>query len=149
MSFAFVSQYGEGEADLLVQSHGTLSVVRYQGKQALRVINILSIKSLIGMVPIVLSADEAQDNSLRAKYSQCFFVAEKPFNDIANDSLITYETNSNGCEDETIEDDESEDETMEDDDSEDTDKGDDDSEGTENEDDNGSKESEDGIDGAE
>ena len=103
-----MSQYGDGEADILEQSHGTLCVVRYQGKQALRAIDVQCIKSLIGMVPVVLSADEAQDNSIRSKYSQSFFVAEKPFNDIANDSIITYESTNNGNEDETMDDNNSE-----------------------------------------
>jgi hypothetical protein len=101
-SFALVSQYGEAEANLLHQSHGTLHVVRYQGKQALTIVDARCIKSLIAMVPFVLSAEEAQDNSMRLKYSNCFFVAEKPFIDFTSESTTTYGSTTNGNEDETV-----------------------------------------------
>jgi hypothetical protein len=101
-SYALVSQYGEGDTALLHQSHGTLHVAHYHGKHALRVIDARCIRSLIAMLPFVLSAAEAQDNSIKSKYSQCFFVAEKPFINFTTDSIMTYESDYNGNEEDTM-----------------------------------------------
>jgi hypothetical protein len=66
-SYALVSQYGEGDTALLHQSHRTLHVAEYYGKHTLRVIDACCIRSLIVMIPFVLSAAEVPDNSIKSK----------------------------------------------------------------------------------
>jgi hypothetical protein len=77
-AFALVSHYSEPDMELLEQSHHTLHVARYQGKRALEIIDIYSIRLVIGMVPFILSAEEENDPEIRTRFSQCYFVAENP-----------------------------------------------------------------------
>ena len=77
-AFALVSCYDEPDKTLLEESCQTLYVARYLGKQALKIINVRSIQSVIGMVPFMLSEPEEQNEEICAKYSQCYFVAENP-----------------------------------------------------------------------
>ncbi|KIL59913.1 hypothetical protein M378DRAFT_63364, partial [Amanita muscaria Koide BX008] len=50
-AFALISRYSEPDQELLEQSHHSLYVARYQGKESLQIINVLSIRSVVGMVP--------------------------------------------------------------------------------------------------
>ncbi|KAF8344790.1 hypothetical protein F5887DRAFT_842424, partial [Amanita rubescens] len=77
-AFAVVSCYDEPDKKFLEESCQTLYVSRYLGKQALEIINVQSIRSVVGMVPFVLSEPEEQDEEICAKYSDCYFVAENP-----------------------------------------------------------------------
>ena len=80
-TFAMVSEYGQPNETLLHQSHGTLHVAQYNGRNSLKVISIWSIRSVVAMVPFVLSAQESEDIDFRDRFSRSFFVAEKPFLD--------------------------------------------------------------------
>ena len=64
--------------ELLKQSHDTLHVAHYQGKQALEIVSVYSIRLVIGMVPFMLSAEEESCPEIRARYFQHYFVAESP-----------------------------------------------------------------------
>ncbi|KAM6491929.1 hypothetical protein JOM56_012567 [Amanita muscaria] len=77
-AFALISHYSEPDPELLEQSHDTLYIARYQGKQALEIVNVYSIRLVIGMVPFMLSQEEEDCAETRDQYSQCFFVAENP-----------------------------------------------------------------------
>ncbi|KIL54615.1 hypothetical protein M378DRAFT_134374 [Amanita muscaria Koide BX008] len=77
-AFAMISRYSDPDQDLLEQSHQTLYVARYQGKQALEIINVYSIRLVVGMVPFMLSEEEEARTETREQFSQCYFVAENP-----------------------------------------------------------------------
>jgi hypothetical protein len=55
-----------------------LHVCRFQ-KDDLGVIDIKTIQAVIGMVPFPLKTEEEKKPEIRAKYHDCFYVAEKPF----------------------------------------------------------------------
>lgn len=74
---ALVAIYSEPDVDLLRQSHNTLRVCRHIGNRNLRVINVESIKTVVGMVPFPLTTQEEQDPQMRSHYQDCYFVAEK------------------------------------------------------------------------
>jgi hypothetical protein len=93
-TFAMVSEYGERNQAIFNQSHGTLHVARYDGRDSLKIISIYSICSVVAMVPFIMSAHEAEDVDFQTRFSQCFFVAEKPFLDFlgSTSNLQTYDT---------------------------------------------------------
>ena len=70
-----VSEYGQPNEMLLHQSHGTLHVAQYNGRGSLKIISIWSIRSVVAMVPFVLSTQEAEDVDFQSRFSRSFFVA--------------------------------------------------------------------------
>jgi len=76
-----VSEYSAPDRILFDESHGTLHVAKYNGSDALKIISVYSIQSVVAMVPFPLSVHEAEDVGFQNRFSQCFFVAEKPFLD--------------------------------------------------------------------
>lgn len=85
-TLAMVSCYGSRHQELYEQSHQTLWVAQYLGEESLKVVDVKSIRSVVAMVPLVLSTEEASNAAIRAQYSQYYFVAEKPFLDFAGSS---------------------------------------------------------------
>ncbi len=77
-AFAVVSRYEKPDKTLLEESCQTLYVSHYLGKEALEIVNVQSIQSVVGMIPFMLSELEEQDEEICAKYNQCYFVAENP-----------------------------------------------------------------------
>ncbi|KIL60398.1 hypothetical protein M378DRAFT_83751 [Amanita muscaria Koide BX008] len=78
-AFALVSLYSEPDSELLRQSLGTLWVSRYLAKQTLCIVTAESIQSVVGMVPFMLSDAENANAEIRAKFTNTYFVSEKPF----------------------------------------------------------------------
>jgi hypothetical protein len=81
-----ISRYGSPHKELYEQSYQTLWAAQYLGEDSLQVIDVKSIRSVVAMVPLVLSTEEEADNEIRAQYSDYYFVAEKPFLDFAGSS---------------------------------------------------------------
>lgn len=76
MALAIISMYSEPNPDLLVESHGTLVSCQYFGDNALIVVEVLCIKSVVVMVPH--NPPHSKDSELH------FFLVERPGLDIAN-----------------------------------------------------------------
>jgi hypothetical protein len=81
-----ISCYGSPHKDLYDEFYQTLWAARYLGQDSLQVIDVKSIRSVVAMVPLVLSTEEEADDEIRAQYSDYYFVAEKPFLDFAGSS---------------------------------------------------------------
>jgi hypothetical protein len=76
MTLAVISAYSEPNPDLLTVSHRTLASCQYFGDDALVVIDVSCIESVIAMVPH--SPPHSKDSELH------FFLVERPGLDIAN-----------------------------------------------------------------
>lgn len=76
MTLAVISVYSEPNPDLLTVSHGTFASCQYFGDDALVVVDVSCIESVVAMVP---------HNPLHSKDSELhFFLVERPGLDIAN-----------------------------------------------------------------
>lgn len=76
-----VSVYSDPDENLLKESSDTLCVVRYQGTEALHVIDAKWISSVMALIPFILSDQEKKYPSICTHYTQCFFIGEKAFLD--------------------------------------------------------------------
>ncbi|KDQ51981.1 hypothetical protein JAAARDRAFT_73289 [Jaapia argillacea MUCL 33604] len=74
-TLALVSLYSPPDSDLLTASSNTVWSCKYQGDDALRVVDVSTIESVVAIVPH--SARQGSD------LADCFFVVEKPGLDIA------------------------------------------------------------------
>ena len=65
-TLAMISCYGSHHQELYEQSHKTLWVAQYLGEESLKVVDVKSIRSVVAMVPLVLSTEEASNAAIRA-----------------------------------------------------------------------------------
>ena len=77
-----ISIYSDPHAQLLAQSHGTLISCLYSGDNALSVVDVSSIQSVVGMIPHHPFADLAREDNR-------YFVVERPGLDFAKLAGIT------------------------------------------------------------
>jgi hypothetical protein len=76
MTLAMISVYSEPNPDLLTVSHGTFASCQYFGDNALIVVDVLCLESVVAMVPH--NPPHSKDSELH------FFLVERPGLDIAN-----------------------------------------------------------------
>lgn len=76
MTLAIISVYSEPHADLLAASHGTFVSCQYFGDEALVIIEVSCIESVVAMVP------HTPPHSMDTESH--FFLIERPGLDIAN-----------------------------------------------------------------
>jgi len=68
---------------LVEQSHGTLLVCRYLGKDRARVVDVTAIESVVGMAPFPLMQAEKNQPEIVHEYANSFYVIEKPCAEIS------------------------------------------------------------------
>jgi hypothetical protein len=72
-AFAVVSTFSNPDHELLQSSHQTLYVCKYQGDQALEVIEVNTICSVVAMVPF----DQLPETNTISQIGQRYFMVEK------------------------------------------------------------------------
>jgi hypothetical protein len=92
---AMIRTYSDPDPDLLASSHETLRVCRFL-EDDLSIIDIKTIQAVVGMIPFPLKTEEEKMPELRAKFHDCFYVAEKPFFELTIEGIGESGTEENG-----------------------------------------------------
>ncbi|KAI0704476.1 hypothetical protein C8T65DRAFT_578151 [Cerioporus squamosus] len=76
-TLAMLSDFTPPDRDIAALTHGALLACRYQGQNALRVIDAKEVQSIVGMVPLPARTAEKVHPQFAALFADRFFVVEK------------------------------------------------------------------------